>query len=47
MILRLALLALLPAGMMFAQLSNFRIQGVTATQAVVAYTSPDTRACRI
>jgi hypothetical protein len=47
MTLRIALLASLPAGVMFAQLSNFRIQGVTATQAVVAYTAPDTRACRI
>jgi len=31
----------------WAQIGNFQLQGVTATQAVVSYTSPDSRACRI
>ena len=34
-------------GSLQAQIPDFRLQGVTATQAVVAYTAPDSRACRL
>lgn len=40
----LSLLALLAAGPLAAQIA---IQGTTATQAVISYTAPDSRACRI